>query len=210
MRADAAIGEGLEGKGGNSGICQITKVCFGKRSLQRASMNCCLRNYRSEDAVALNAVALAAFLEFQSEYADWAVIGRAVGNMANLAEGAEIVVATVEEVIVGGVAYVGPTAPRAAYFRPDWAIIRMLVVSPAWRGRGVGRALTEECIRRGVRDNAAEVALHTSAIMKVALPMYLRMGFEWRADAPDISGVAYSIYAKEISKRSIGDCSLTD
>ena len=65
----------------------------------------------------------------------------------------------------------------------------MLVVDPAARGRGLGRLLTEECIRRARRDGAGAIALHTSPIMQVALAMYLRLGFVLLRDAPPVFGV---------------------
>ena len=102
--------------------------------------------------------------------------------------------------IVVAVAYVGPGAPKAAFFLPEWPIMRMLVVDPDARGQGIGRALAEECLRRAERDGAAEFALHTSEIMAVALPMYRRMGFTLAARAPDIHGVEYGIYVKALDK----------
>ena len=35
--------------------------------------------------------------------------------------------------------------------------------------------------------------------MTVALPMYLRMGFEWHHDAPAVYGVPYAVYLKKLS-----------
>jgi ribosomal protein S18 acetylase RimI-like enzyme len=61
------------------------------------------------------------------------------------------------------------------------------------RGHGLGRALTEECIRRALRDWAPIIALHTTAIMTVALPMYLRMGFRLQGKAPPIYRVPYAV-----------------
>jgi ribosomal protein S18 acetylase RimI-like enzyme len=75
----------------------------------------------------------------------------------------------------------------------------MLVVDPAQRGNGVGRALTEECVRRAGRDGATVIALHTSPIMTVALSMYRRMGFERLRDAPPIYGVPYAVYGKTLA-----------
>jgi len=76
---------------------------------------------------------------------------------------------------VSGVAYVAGGKPKASFFDQSWPIIRMLVVDPASRGRGIGRLLAEECIRRARRGQAPLIALHTTPIMSVALPMYLRM-----------------------------------
>lgn len=45
------------------------------------------------------------------------------------------------------------------------------------------------------------IALHTSPIMTVALPMYLRMGFEYARDAPHLHGVPYRIYLKRLDTR---------
>jgi GNAT superfamily N-acetyltransferase len=104
--------------------------------------------------------------------------------MSDLAERGEIIVAEIDGRIAGGVAYVGPGKPKAAFFDPAWPIIRMLVVDPAARGHGLGRALTEACLHRARRDAAPVIALHTTPIMTVALPMYLRMGFRFLRDAP--------------------------
>ena len=83
---------------------------------------------------------------------------------------------------------------RRPTFDQSWPIIRMLVVDPASRGAGVGRALTEECISRARRDGSRVIALHSSPIMTVALPIYLRMGFQLVQDAPPIYGVPYAVY----------------
>lgn len=125
-----------------------------------------------------------------------------VGNMASLAQSAEVIVASSSDAIVGAVAYVGPGRHKAEFFKAEWPIIRMLVVEPAARGRGIGRTLTEECVRRAIRDDAKEIALHTSPVMKIALSMYLRMGFHWVSEAPSILGVPYGIYLKSLNDGS--------
>ena len=61
-----------------------------------------------------------------------------------------------------------------------------------------GTALSRECIARAQRDGTPVIALHTSPIMTVALPMYLRMGFVKAYDAPPIFGVAYAVYTKTL------------
>lgn len=157
-------------------------------------MPACIRQYQETDAPGLNSVALAAFSQFQQHYSDWPAMAAAVSRMADLGGTGEVIVAEVDGQVVGGVVYVPGGAPKAAFFDQSWPIIRMLVVDPAFRGMGIGRALTEECLRRARRDLVPLIALHSSPIMAVALPMYLRMGFQRVHDAPPIHGVPYAVY----------------
>jgi len=158
-----------------------------------------LRNYRDDDAKAIVRVALAAFAEFEPHFSDWPLFNAHVAKMPQLTKTGEIIVAEEDGQIVGAVAYVGPSGPKPAFFDPAWPIIRMLVIDPVARGKGIGRQLTEECLRRAERDQAGVIALHTTPIMTVALPMYLRMGFTRVREAPDILGVPYAVYVKSLA-----------
>jgi GNAT superfamily N-acetyltransferase len=157
-----------------------------------------IRDYVETDRARVNEVALAAFAQFCSHYDDWTAMAAGIGNMAALAESGEIIIAEHDDAIIGAVAYIPPHVPKADYFDPAWPIIRMLVVDPRARGLGAGRALTDACLDRARRDGSTVIALHTSAIMSVALPMYLRMGFTKLKDAPPIRGVAYAVYLKQL------------
>lgn len=158
-----------------------------------------IRDFRKDDSLQVNALAIHAFNQFKDAYIDWAQFKIKIGEMASLAEVGEIIVAEADSKIVGAVAYIGPGAPKADFFRPEWPVMRMLVVDPTFRGLGIGRALADECIVRAKRDGASMFALHTSKLMQVALPMYERMGFKWISNAPDIHGVGYGIYVKNLS-----------
>jgi GNAT superfamily N-acetyltransferase len=157
-----------------------------------------IRDFAAQDAAAVNAVALAAFAQYRGAYSDWPQFAKRVGAMASLAHGGELIVGVSEGRIVGAVGYFGPAAAKPVQFDPDWSIIRLLVVDPAERGHGLGRLLTEECIRRARRDGAAVIALHTSPIMQVALAMYLRLGFVLLREMPPIFDVPYCIYLKRL------------
>ena len=161
-------------------------------------MNYVLRDFRSDDAVGVNQIALAAFDEYQSAYSDWLSFSKKIGAMATLAQHGELIVAATEDALLGAVVYVGPEKPKADFFESEWSIMRMLVVHPEYRGRGLGRALANECIRRAERDGCSCIALHTTPIMTVALSMYQRMGFELLREAPSIFGVSYGIYLKQL------------
>lgn len=163
-----------------------------------------VRNFSPADAGAVNRVALAAFAQYEGVYSDWKALTHSVGSMAALAEHGRIIVAEDEAgEIVGAVAYVPPrSAPRAEFFEPEWAIVRMLVVDPAARGQGLGRRLTEACIALARSDGAAAIALHTSPAMEAALALYRRLGFRLERKVPDRFGVPYAVYLKELEEQA--------
>ncbi|MES2129547.1 MAG: GNAT family N-acetyltransferase [Pseudomonadota bacterium] len=161
-----------------------------------------IRPFRPADASAVNALGLAAFEQYRDAYDDWPAFQARIANTAGLAEAGELIVAERDGRLAGAVAYFGPGAPKPDFFRPEWPIMRMLVVAPQARGHGIGRALAQACLERARRDGAPVFALHTSAMMQVALPMYLRMGFAWHAATPLIHGVRYDIYLKHVGVTS--------
>src|SRR5688572_5195495 len=95
------------------------------------AMNFEIGDFTSSDAEAVNRVALSAFQQYQNEYYYWGALSSRIGNIAGLAEFGELVVAKVEGEVAGAVAYVGPGKAKAAFFAPEWPILRMLVVDPA-------------------------------------------------------------------------------
>ena len=119
--------------------------------------------------------------------------------MSGLSGEAELLIAEEGGRIAGAVAYCPPfSQPRADFFEARWPLIRMLVVAPEARGRGIGRSLTEACIERARRDGARSIALHTSPVMEVAMALYLRRGFRLERRVPDRFGVPYAIYLLDL------------
>ena len=107
--------------------------------------------------------------------------------------------------IVGAVAHVGPGRPRADFFPGEWSVIRMLVVDPARRGQGAGRALVAGCLRLAREAGAPFVGLHTSPVMASALRMYEAIGFVRDRDLPPIRGVPYGRYVLAAAGISLGN-----
>jgi ribosomal protein S18 acetylase RimI-like enzyme len=157
-----------------------------------------IRDYRTSDADEVNRLALAAFDQFRDAFNDWPAMRAGLAKTSELSAGGEIIVAEIGDRLAGAVAYFGPGIKKAAFFDQEWPIIRMLVVDPVDRGKGLGHALTSECIARARRDRCPVIALHTSPIMTVALPMYLKLGFGKLHDAPPIHGVPYAVYTKAL------------
>ena len=141
-----------------------------------------IRDAGEDDRAALAAVTLAAYGEFAArmEPAAWAGLEAAVrAALASEDDSVQRIVAERNGQVVGSVmlyppasdAYAGYTEAATA---PE---LRLLAVAPSARGSGVGRALVEECVRRARGMGAAELGLHTSRSMEVALRMYEQMGF---------------------------------
>ena len=163
-----------------------------------------IRDAHPGDRDAVDRLGVAAFEQFRDAYDDWPLFSEKISSMSSWAQPGELLVATAGQSLLGAVIYLAPGQHRPGFFEPDWAVMRMLVVAPDARGHGVGRALAQECLARGDRDGATTFALHTSELMSVALPMYLRMGFKWKASAPTIHGVAYAVYTMALGKRKKG------
>jgi len=153
-----------------------------------------IRDYRETDRAGVNAVALAAFTQYAGDYDDWPAFSAGIARMADLADDGDLFVAEREGVVVGAVVHVGPGRPRSAIYPDDWSVIRMLVVDPAARGGGIGRALVAATLERAQRAGVPAIGLHTSPIMATALRLYESIGFMREHDLPPNRGVPYARY----------------
>jgi ribosomal protein S18 acetylase RimI-like enzyme len=80
--------------------------------------------------------------------------------------------------LLGTVTYVpGPGNPFAEAERDDEAGFRMLAVSTAAQGRGVGRALVEAVVARARDDGRKGIAIYTRPSMAAAHRLYASLGF---------------------------------
>jgi ribosomal protein S18 acetylase RimI-like enzyme len=157
-------------------------------------MDCVVRHFEPSQRADVNRLALAAFAQYQHDYDDWPAFSEGIGRLADLADHAELLVADCAGQVAGAVVHVGPGQPRSAIFPDDWSVIRMLVVAPGHRGRGVGRQLVAACLRSAIRDQAPAVGLHTSPIMASALRLYTGIGFTRDRELDPIRGVPYGRY----------------
>jgi GNAT superfamily N-acetyltransferase len=156
-----------------------------------------IRDFAAADRDRVNAVALAAFAQYEAHYDDWAAFSDGVKRMAELAapaNGADLIVAERDGIVVGAVAHIGPGAPRSPIYPDDWSVIRMLVVDPGERSTGIGRRLVAACLQRARAGGAPVIGLHTSPIMGHALALYTRIGFAFDCDLAPIRGVPYARY----------------
>ena len=106
--------------------------------------------------------------------------GRQLRDVATRAESSEVVVALVDDVIVGALAYYDDYSGEVDddVELVNSAGFRVLAVDPAAQGAGVGEALTRWCIDRATADGRDAVVLHTTDYMQAAQRLYVRVGFE--------------------------------
>ena len=144
-------------------------------------------------------IACRAFTEYEAEFPEWIPLLARGLPMTELSREARILVASVDGEIAGTVGYVGPGCAKPACFPPEWAILRMMAVDPAHRGRGVSRALLDECARLAKRDGAAVLGLFTSPAMKAAISLYASAGFRFERDIEPVVGMPARVLAMRLA-----------
>jgi predicted N-acetyltransferase YhbS len=140
-----------------------------------------VRAARPEDREAIRDVTLAAYQEYAAAMPGfWEGYRRNIVASVTDVGSAEQLVAERAGAIVGTVLLYPPRRmelPGGGQLEMPWPEVRLLAVAPAERGRGVGAALMQECVRRVRRAGGRVVSLHTTDLMRSALRMYQRMGF---------------------------------
>jgi GNAT superfamily N-acetyltransferase len=100
--------------------------------------------------------------------------------------------------LLGTVTYAVSGSPYAEISQPGEAEFRMLAVTPAARGRGIGLALVHWCIEQARAQGHRALVLSSLDRMHTAHRLYERIGFtrmperDW-APAPNISLIAYRL-----------------
>jgi ribosomal protein S18 acetylase RimI-like enzyme len=99
--------------------------------------------------------------------------------------------------VLGSVTFCPVGSAYREIARDDEGEFRMLVVSPAARGRGVGRALVELCLRRSRELGYVGIRMSTMERMTAAHRVYERLGFtrapedDW-SPSPGVTLLAYA------------------
>jgi GNAT superfamily N-acetyltransferase len=140
-----------------------------------------VRDARGDERGAIRALTLRAYAELATvmEPEAWEELHGALRAALDGDAPAERIVAEHGGELVGSVHLFPPASDAYGGMvgEAPWPELRLLAVAPEARGHGVGRLLVDECIRRARAMGAAELGLHTSKSMRVAMGMYERMGF---------------------------------
>lgn len=142
-----------------------------------------IRDARDEDRDKIRALTLAAYQQYAAHMppelwegyqqgilnalTDTKPVGRIVAEQAGIMLGCVLL-------YPGGTVFSKPNGDTITLPCPE---MRLLAVSPAARGQGVGAALVRECLRRARQSGETMMTLHTTDLMTVAMRMYERMGF---------------------------------
>ena len=126
----------------------------------------------------LTRAAYAEYAAAMEPYA-WSALANAIEASLATNDGVTRLVAELDGEIVGSAALYAPDS--AAYgslaSASSWPEVRLVAVGPSARGRGVARALVDECVRRARLGGARVLGLHTSRSMRAAKTLYEQMGF---------------------------------
>jgi ribosomal protein S18 acetylase RimI-like enzyme len=145
-----------------------------------------LRDARAEDLEAVAGLVRSAYAEYERLMTPsaWEGLSSALEGGLRSATDAEVIVAEAGRKLAG-CAFLFPPESGAysgAAGESGCPEIRLVSVSPAARGLGIGRALLEECIRRARFRGNREIGLHTSRSMAAAVSLYRDLGFERRPE----------------------------
>jgi ribosomal protein S18 acetylase RimI-like enzyme len=143
---------------------------------------------RESEFTAAGAATALAYREF--ERPEWPGYATYVARIADIAERARV--ATVLVAVVGGVVTGSATLELTERIRPssaeplapDEAHLRMVGVSPEFRGRGIARTLVIACIDMAQAAGKQRLTLDTAPVMVAAQRLYTSMGFTPTPERP--------------------------
>jgi GNAT superfamily N-acetyltransferase len=128
----------------------------------------------------------------ESEQPDYYRMLADVGELTNRPETELLVALSPDNRIVGGVVFIGDMkyygSGGTATLEKNAAGFRLLAVHPVARGKGTGRLLTEECIKKARDRKLNQIIIHTTKAMQIAWKMYEKMGFKRSQDLDFMQG----------------------
>ena len=135
-----------------------------------------VRPARAEELDAVGKLTVAAYVADGMDLGDSYI--KVLADAARRARDADLLVAVdADDRLLGTVTVCEPGTPWAEVSRPGELEFRMLAVTPAARGRGIGEGLTRAVVDRARERGVHQVVLCSSDYMDVAHRLYRRLGF---------------------------------
>lgn len=143
-----------------------------------------IREPRDDELDIVASLVVDAYSEFAAQMAPdaWSSFAQDIANVRGRSIDAQVLVAERDGRLVGTVT----RYPDWRGAQQDASAVRVLAVSPAQRGTGVGRALIEDCIEHARAQGKQRVVVTVAQEMESARDLYDRLGFE---RAPDLDNM---------------------
>ena len=157
-----------------------------------------LRLARPDELAAVGALTVRVYVDAEGFIPADAAYVTALGDTRARAEAAELWVAVDDDLVLGTVTFCPSGSTMREVARTDEGEFRMLAVAPEARGRGVGRALVELCLRRSRVLGFSGVRISSLADMASAHRIYASLGFtrspedDWSPE-PGVALLAYRL-----------------
>lgn len=135
-----------------------------------------VRAPRPEELAAVGAITLEAYTADGHLHGDEAYAAQ-LADAHRRAELAQLLVAVLDGAVVGTVTVGAAGTPFAEVAHPGELEFRMLAVSAAGRGQGVGEALVRAVLAQAVDGGCTAVVISTMDSMAAAHRLYARLGF---------------------------------
>ncbi|MFB3388122.1 GNAT family N-acetyltransferase [Flavobacterium sp. LAR06] len=115
-----------------------------------------------------------------------------IGDFTNHAETELLVAVDKNNAILGAVVYFNDMqyygSGGIATKEKNTAGFRLLGVDNDARGKGIGKLLTQECIRKATQNSLNQVIIHSTLAMQTAWKMYENLGFKRSEDLDFMQG----------------------
>ena len=126
-----------------------------------------------------------------------------INTYLTLLETADCFVCLGEENKIIGMAFLVPSGNATDIYEAGWCSIRFVSVDPDFNGKGIGKALTLECIRQAQNNQENIIALHTSELMQNARHIYEQLGFTILKEIPPRFNKRYWVYTLNLKPEVI-------
>ncbi len=160
------------------------------------------RKANSSDFDKLKSLGIESYSEFSEVLTDtnWNKMNsflKSNDNLNKLIKQSAVFVCEKESDIVGMI-YLVPSGNPTELFQENWSYIRFLGVNKEFRGNGIGKKLTDLCLKYAKETNEKHIALHTSEFMHAARAIYEKIGFR-KTKEIEYLGKRYWIYLFEMN-----------
>ena len=164
-------------------------------------------NYRKGNINDLNAIkklSIKSWSEFKSQLTNenWQDLYKTLTNEKTYTDLIEksyfVVCESLNEEIIG-MSFLVPKGNPTEIYDKSWCYIRFVTVDPEFKGNGIGKKLTENCIEFAKQSGEITVALHTSEMMDKARHIYEKLGFEILREIEPRLGKKYWLYSLNIA-----------